>query len=50
MSRKGSIILCLLCFLASRKSILSDEPKMTGKLWDGISEEAKDFVRLCLIK
>ena len=32
------------------KSILEDTPKMKGAKWEGISEEAKDFVKMCLRK
>ena len=32
------------------KSIQNDELKMESKEWDKISEDAKDFVQLCLIK
>ena len=32
------------------KSILTDEPKMSGSLWADISEEAKDFVKALLVK
>ena len=32
------------------KSILMDEVKMTGSRWEGISEEAKDFVKMLLQK
>lgn len=32
------------------KSILFEEPKMTGSRWKGISDDAKDFVHICLHK
>ena len=32
------------------KSILTEEPILTGRRWDSISEDAKDFVRMCLEK
>lgn len=32
------------------KSILMDEPQMTGKRWESISEDAKDFILQCLTK
>jgi len=33
-----------------RKSILMDEVKMSGSRWEGISDEAKDFVKMMLNK
>lgn len=32
------------------RSILHEEPVYTGKYWDQVSEEAKDFVKCCLQK
>jgi calcium-dependent protein kinase len=32
------------------KAILEEDPRMKGSKWDGVSEDAKDFVRLCLQK
>ena len=32
------------------KGILYEEPKMTSRKWNDVSEEAKDFVRKCLTK
>lgn len=32
------------------KSILTDKPQFDGKIWEGVSSEAKDFVKMCLIK
>lgn len=32
------------------RGILLDEPKLTGSCWEKISEEAKDFIKLCLNK
>lgn len=30
--------------------ILFEEPKLKGQRWDGVSDDAKDFVKQCLIK
>lgn len=32
------------------KSILEDTPRLSGSRWNDISEDAKDFVRMCLTK
>ncbi|GIL43935.1 hypothetical protein Vafri_1520 [Volvox africanus] len=32
------------------RAILTEEPKFTNRAWEGVSEEAKDFVRLLLNK
>lgn len=32
------------------KSILMDKPQMEGKRWIHVSQDAKDFIQLCLIK
>ena len=33
-----------------RKSILSEEPKLSGSNWEGISDQAKDFIKTILVK
>jgi len=33
-----------------RRSILTEEPKLSGLLWEDISDEAKDFVKSLLVK
>lgn len=32
------------------KSILTDSPKLTGSKWEFISDDAKDFIKMCLTK
>jgi calcium-dependent protein kinase len=32
------------------RGILHEEPRMTGSRWEAVSEDAKDFVRACLVK
>ncbi len=32
------------------RGILLEDPKLTGSCWNNISEEAKDFIRICLNK
>lgn len=32
------------------KRILTDDPKMTGKRWESVSQDAKDFISMCLNK
>ena len=49
------VVLCLMeafCLLAHvcRRSILTDEPKLSGSCWDDISDNAKDFLRNILDK
>ncbi|EFJ43532.1 hypothetical protein VOLCADRAFT_65831, partial [Volvox carteri f. nagariensis] len=34
----------------SLRAILTEEPKFTHRAWEGVSEEARDFVRSLLIK
>lgn len=36
--------------LAVFKSIFNDTPQFRAEVWEGVSEEAKDFIRLCLSK
>lgn len=43
--------MCLVfCFPPCRKSILSEELNTSRPEWEGLSEEAKDFVRCLLHK
>ena len=32
------------------RSILNDEPKFQGSKWENVSQDAKDFTKLCLAK
>ena len=45
---------CALLYVCSvphfRRSILTEQPKLSGSLWKDISEEAKDFVKKLLVK